>query len=637
MQRHRSIRDRLLPTSGTTLVCDGVPLADHRRRRGHAALRLQRRDDRARATARSTRRSRLSARDALRAQGQLDAGDRPAAARPRQPRRRELRRRDRRRAARRVHPARRSSSPASARPPPSSTQAVELGVKTINVESAGELERIDAIAARAADARPRRDARQPRHRRAEPSAHLDRAEDQQVRRAARRRARALPALRAARRRSSSSALHIHVGSQITDLEPLRRAAAALVALARELRDDGHRASSTSISAAASASRTTAATVPSAQDYAAALLPVVQRLRPADRPRAGPQHRRARRRAAGARRRRQGPRPTASAFVDPRRRHDRADAADALRRVPPDRAGGRPPRRRARATTSSVRSARAATRSARDRALPRLEVGDLIAILDAGAYGAVMASNYNRRPLPAEVLVDDGTLARHPPPPDDRRHARARDAERLTPIGLDDRSMPASPSKASTRAASRRRPSGCAISSNARGRECRLLSFPDYATPIGAEIAHGAARRARLRRRRDAAAVRREPLRAASRDRAGWLDGGADRSSAIATSRRASPTARRRGSIRPGSPTSSGSCRAPDLTILLDIAPETAVQRKAADRDRYERDLALLSRVRESYRRQAAAATAGCASTASDRARRSSADVITAVATRLAPA
>jgi dTMP kinase len=42
----------------------------------------------------------------------------------------------------------------------------------------------------------------------------------------------------------------------------------------------------------------------------------------------------------------------------------------------------------------------------------------------------------------------------------------------------------------------------------------------------------------------------------------------------------------------------------DLTILLDIAPDTAVSRKAAGRDRYERDLALLARVRESYRRQA---------------------------------
>ena len=43
----------------------------------------------------------------------------------------------------------------------------------------------------------------------------------------------------------------------------------------------------------------------------------------------------------------------------------------------------------------------------------------------------------------------------------------------------------------------------------------------------------------------------------------------------------------------------------DLTIFIDIAPETAAKRKAHDRDRYERDLALLGRVRESYRRQAA--------------------------------
>jgi diaminopimelate decarboxylase len=32
---------------------------------------------------------------------------------------------------------------------------------------------------------------------------------------------------------------------------------------------------------------------------------------------------------------------------------------------------------------------------------------LVAILDTGAYGSVMASNYNRHLLPAEVLVDDG--------------------------------------------------------------------------------------------------------------------------------------------------------------------------------------------------------------------------------------
>jgi diaminopimelate decarboxylase len=45
--------------------------------------------------------------------------------------------------------------------------------------------------------------------------------------------------------------------------------------------------------------------------------------------------------------------------------------------------------------------------ARDRELPPLEVDDLVAILDAGAYGSVMASNYNRHMLAAEALVDDG--------------------------------------------------------------------------------------------------------------------------------------------------------------------------------------------------------------------------------------
>jgi len=45
---------------------------------------------------------------------------------------------------------------------------------------------------------------------------------------------------------------------------------------------------------------------------------------------------------------------------------------------------------------------------------------------------------------------------------------------------------------------------------------------------------------------------------------------------------------------------------PDLTILLDIAPETAAGRKTTNRDRFERDLEMLSRVRESYRAQAKA-------------------------------
>lgn len=47
------------------------------------------------------------------------------------------------------------------------------------------------------------------------------------------------------------------------------------------------------------------------------------------------------------------------------------------------------------------------RFARDRALPPVDVGDLVVIRDVGAYGAVLGSTYLRRPLPPEALVDGG--------------------------------------------------------------------------------------------------------------------------------------------------------------------------------------------------------------------------------------
>ena len=47
--------------------------------------------------------------------------------------------------------------------------------------------------------------------------------------------------------------------------------------------------------------------------------------------------------------------------------------------------------------------------AKDRELPKVEEGDIIAIYDAGAYGFTMSSNYNMRPLPREVLVKDGEI------------------------------------------------------------------------------------------------------------------------------------------------------------------------------------------------------------------------------------
>ena len=44
----------------------------------------------------------------------------------------------------------------------------------------------------------------------------------------------------------------------------------------------------------------------------------------------------------------------------------------------------------------------------DREMPDFQPGESIALLSAGAYGFVMASNYNSRPLPAEILVDGAT-------------------------------------------------------------------------------------------------------------------------------------------------------------------------------------------------------------------------------------
>lgn len=45
--------------------------------------------------------------------------------------------------------------------------------------------------------------------------------------------------------------------------------------------------------------------------------------------------------------------------------------------------------------------------ARDRTIPQPQVGDVLALRDAGAYGFAMASTYNTRPLPAEVVVEGG--------------------------------------------------------------------------------------------------------------------------------------------------------------------------------------------------------------------------------------
>lgn len=136
---------------------------------------------------------------------------------------------------------------------------------------------------------------------------------------------------------------------------------------------------------------------------------------------------------------------------------------------------------------------------------------------------------------------------------------------------------------------------------AQGRECHLLSFPDYDTAIGSEISKA------LHGGRDYAADTLQLLYVANRYEKRvmietLLAAGTiivcDRyvASSIAYGEAQGLDATWLGEIQRFLPPA-------DLTIVLDIAPETAVMRKSANRDRYERDLALLSRVRRSYLRQ----------------------------------
>ena len=138
----------------------------------------------------------------------------------------------------------------------------------------------------------------------------------------------------------------------------------------------------------------------------------------------------------------------------------------------------------------------------------------------------------------------------------------------------------------------------------QGRKARLISFPDYGTSIGEEIARA------LQGEREYAPEVMQLLYIANRyerkpDLERWLEGGlilvCDRyiASSIAYGEAQGLDVGWLAEVQKFLP-------APSLTIMLDIAPETAVQRKVLDRDRYERDLAMQARVRESYRRQAAA-------------------------------
>lgn len=286
--------------------------------------------------------------------------------------------------------------------------AIDLGVKSINAESRGELERIDRIAC-SAGTRARVALRV--------NPDIDAKSHPHISTGLRSNKFGIPLAevrdlcRTLRSRSGLEiiGLHVHVGSQIVDLEPLSRAARAIVTLARELRDDGITIDHLDLGGGLGISYD-GQPAPGAEDYAAALLPIVRDsglaiiLEPG-RAILGP--------AA----------VLVAEVIDVKcqpggRRFVILDAGmtelirpmlyGAYHRIEPVVLDGS---RRATITADIVGPlCESSDTLGRDRTLQELRAGDLLAVFDVGAYGSVMASNYNRRPMPAEVLVTDGNAA-----------------------------------------------------------------------------------------------------------------------------------------------------------------------------------------------------------------------------------
>jgi diaminopimelate decarboxylase len=281
--------------------------------------------------------------------------------------------------------------------------AVPLGLRAINVESAGELARVEAIAASLG--RPARVAI-----RINPD--IDSGSHPHISTGLRINKFGVP-VDAARELAASVgrrpflrlvAVHVHVGSQITTLEPLRRAAAFLAATARELQAAGIALEYLDAGGGLGVAYDDRPAV-SPAEYVSALmgeirpigLPIV--VEPG-RSIVGP---------AGmllARVIDLKPRDAGSEFavIDAGMTELLRPALyNAFHRIEPVRPHGG--ERRHYEIVGPV--CESSDVVGRDRTLPLLAPGDLVAIRDAGAYGSAMASNYNRRPLPAEVLVDAG--------------------------------------------------------------------------------------------------------------------------------------------------------------------------------------------------------------------------------------
>ena len=286
-------------------------------------------------------------------------------------------------------------------------RAVPLGLKAINVESAGELDRVETIAARAGVTvrvairiNPDIDARSHPH--ISTGLTINKfgvpvAE-----------ARELIAAIGRRPHLTLVAVHVHVGSQITTIEPLRNAAAFVAGLAEDLRRAGTPLEYVDLGGGLGISYDGQAVV-SARDYVTALVDAV-------RPTGLPIVSEPGRSIVGA----AGVLVASVVDLKPRTASSEFAVIDAgmteLMRPALYGAFHRidPVRGPVREGTGALRDyeivgpvCESSDVVGRDRQLPPLSVGDLVAIRDAGAYGSAMASNYNRRPLPLEVLVDEG--------------------------------------------------------------------------------------------------------------------------------------------------------------------------------------------------------------------------------------
>jgi diaminopimelate decarboxylase len=281
--------------------------------------------------------------------------------------------------------------------------AVALGVKAINVESAGELARLEAIGSRlgrsvrvAIRVNPDIDAKS--HPKISTGLKINKfgvpLDD----------ARALLQTLKARPSLTLVAIHVHVGSQITTLDPLRRAATLVAGLSQDLLQQGFPLEYVDLGGGLGVSYD-GGDVPSAADYVNAVVDAVRHtslpivLEPG-RSIAAP---------AGA---------LVARVIDVKPRTAESDFviidAGMTELIRPAMYGAF---HRIEPVSGPIAGdhhyeivgpvCESSDVVGRDRMLPLLAVGDVVAIRDAGAYGSAMASNYNRRPLPAEVLVDGG--------------------------------------------------------------------------------------------------------------------------------------------------------------------------------------------------------------------------------------